>query len=379
MKSDLNLERFAEEFDRFKRLIAINDEGRPFTNFNEGLAADWEGYKSRLRDRALAILSFDSWSATSIGSGTILNKLISAIEINDKRAGIRNNLVFWENRYGHANRDHRILLDAADDTKLTKEIETHLFNLYFDRNSDESSFNAINEIIGRRYPLIAYLFFLKDIDHFMPIRTTTFDRVFGSLGINLRTRGNCSWANYLSFNEALEDIRDSLVSIANISDVRLVDAHSFCWLLGRLEHTETEAAPRKSRDAGRFLHSWEKQIALMRFGVEQTVKRSNGQIVQTTLKNKELRMGGTAFEAHLSWLLEKQERKCALTGISLQKDEIGSDPNFIASVDRINSDGHYEKGNIQLVCRFINFWKRDQDNEEFKRLLMAVRREEIMY
>ena len=32
-----------------------------------------------------------------------------------------------------------------------------------------------------------------------------------------------------------------------------------------------------------------------------------------------------------------------------------------------------EAGNLQIVCQFINFWKSDSDNEEFKRLLMLVR------
>lgn len=43
------------------------------------------------------------------------------------------------------------------------------------------------------------------------------------------------------------------------------------------------------------------------------------------------------------------------------------------SLDRIDSDGHYEAGNLQVVCRFINFWKGASDDEEFRRLLELVR------
>jgi hypothetical protein len=87
-------------------------------------------------------------------------------------------------------------------------------------------------------------------------------------------------------------------------------------------------------------------------------------------------MASIQLENHIAALLELQGDKCALTGISLQFAGNGADPNLSPSVDRIDSDGHYEVGNLQIVCRFINFWKSDTDNEEFSRLLMMVRGED---
>ena len=46
-------------------------------------------------------------------------------------------------------------------------------------------------------------------------------------------------------------------------------------------------------------------------------------------------------------------------------------------MDRIDSNGHYEFGNLQVVCQFVNFWKSDSDNSEFKRLLRLVMRAAI--
>jgi hypothetical protein len=54
------------------RFKTANDKGNAFTNFQEGVAGVWEGYKPRLRDHALRILAFDGWSESSIGSGAIL-------------------------------------------------------------------------------------------------------------------------------------------------------------------------------------------------------------------------------------------------------------------------------------------------------------------
>jgi hypothetical protein len=61
-----------------------------------------------------------------------------------------------------------------------------------------------------------------------------------------------------------------------------------------------------------------------------------------------------------------------LTGIPLQPHGAQTDKNLKPSLDRVHSDGHYENGNLQVVCQFINLWKGASDNEEFKRLLALV-------
>lgn len=128
---------FRRAFARFQGLITARS-GHSFTTFHEGLAAVWESYKPRLRDYALGLLRPDGWSEDDIGSGSILNRMIEAIEIQESRSNLTNNLVFWQNRYGHANRDHRALLDAASNQKLRREIEGLLFDL-FRRGADEAA------------------------------------------------------------------------------------------------------------------------------------------------------------------------------------------------------------------------------------------------
>ena len=75
----------------------------------------------------------------------------------------------------------------------------------------------------------------------------------------------------------------------------------------------------------------------------------------------------------LRHLLEVQEERCAITGLLFQYQGAHSDSNMLPSLDRIDSDGHYEKGNLQLVCRFINFWKQAADDQEFRRLINVIR------
>ena len=111
----------------------------------------------------------------------------------------------------------------------------------------------------------------------------------------------------------------------------------------------------------------------MRYSVESTARNSKGQIVDRRMKNKELRMNGATLEKFIADLLDLQGNRCALTGIPFHIQGQGADSNLLPFVDRIDSDGHYEAGNIQIVCRFVNFWKGDADDEEFRRLLALVR------
>ena len=106
---------------------------------------------------------------------------------------------------------------------------------------------------------------------------------------------------------------------------------------------------------------------------EDTARAANGQSVERRMKNKEFRLGTrTEAERYLEELFDAQEGMCNLSGLPLQWIG-GDDPQMCCSLDRIDSDGHYERGNLQIVCNFINRWKSDGDNTEFIRLLGAVR------
>ena len=338
-KMDLDPSTFREAFSRFQRLIAANDKGNAFTNFQEGVAGVWEGYKPRLRDYALRILDVNGWSENSIGSGAILQHTIDAIEIQDSRTNLTNNLVFWQNRFGHANRDHRVLLEAVTSPNLRRELEQLLFGLYRNQADEGATFDHLSELTGAKYPLLAYLYFLKDMDRFMPIQPTTFDRAFRSLGIQLVTLRNCSWENYQRYITALSEVRKALTTISGLSEARLIDGHSFCWMLKKLEDEGNQDPKPGGKDAGRILGGREKSIIAMRLSVENTVKNSNGQIVQRTVKNKEQRMTSAELDKLIASLLDLQDNRCALTGIPFQFHGPDADKNLLPSLDRIDSDG----------------------------------------
>lgn len=102
----------------------------------------------------------------------------------------------------------------------------------------------------------------------------------------------------------------------------------------------------------------------------QTVRQS-GTVQKRMLKEKELRCAN--LEATLDELFSRQGYRCAQTGLGF----VEADPELRASLDRIDSDGHYEDGslgdgphNLQLVTHWYNIAKGVRSDAEMKRLLV---------
>lgn len=101
-----------------------------------------------------------------------------------------------------------------------------------------------------------------------------------------------------------------------------------------------------------------------------TVQYANGQIVQKTVKNKDCDFPSKPeLEAHIRGLIETQNGLCAITGLKLNYDDPLEDQEMCASLDRLDSSGHYTSGNLQVVCKFVNRWKGADDNAGFQRLV----------
>ncbi len=124
----------------------------------------------------------------------------------------------------------------------------------------------------------------------------------------------------------------------------------------------------------RSLSPIEVAVARMAETAENTAAIANGQQVSRNVKNKEFRFHNRlALEKYLAALIEAQDGACAITSIPFQYDTVADAPELLPSLDRIDSDGHYEEGNLQVVCRFINRWKNDSLDLEFRRLIHLVR------
>lgn len=367
---------FSNAFERFQSLITVFD--RPFSRFDEGLIAAWESYKPRVREVALTRLDAGNWTKGQVGSGAILAKVIAAIEIKATHGDVTNNMVLWQNRFGHANLDHRALIEAASAGTGLQLLEDLLFHLYCTDRNEGTIFVELSEAIGAKYPLMAYLFFLKDMDRFMPIQPTGFDRVLAEIGLEFRTLRNCTWENYSQFNSILEALRAPIAKTAKLENVRLIDAHSLLWVFSTLLRKEVKGELSNGAKASeRYLGAREKSIAEIKYSVGRTVFNSNGQVVPKTVKHKELHMSDSQLDKLIRDLLNIQKDRCAITGLPLQFRGAQTDDNMLPSLDRIDSAGHYSRDNLQIVCRFINFWKQASDDAEFRRLVRVVRGDDL--
>ncbi len=107
--------------------------------------------------------------------------------------------------------------------------------------------------------------------------------------------------------------------------------------------------------------------------VNDTVNASGSQNVVRSTKSKHLLLTDENLSEHINDLYNRQGGKCALTGVTMWLDGETKDTQQLCSLDRIDSNRDYELGNLQLVCRFANFWKSDQQNSEFLRLIELVK------
>ncbi len=229
----LNTRNFVEQFDVFKGSV-LAKSGKAFESFNTGLPYEWEQYKEVVYHEARQRLDYENWRTSDIGTGSILKALISAIEIKfpkrKRKHPIENNLVDWDSRFGPNSRTHLSLFTALETQEDRTSYETLLFDFYRDELSPPEVFAGIIARAGKRYDFIAYVFFLKDWSRFLPIAPTNFDRAFEMLKVKLRTARRCSWQNYQEYLGVLQQVRDALRE-AGVDDARLIDAHSFCWML----------------------------------------------------------------------------------------------------------------------------------------------------
>lgn len=173
-------------------------------------------------------------------------------------------------------------------------------------------------------------------------------------GLGLRSSSVCpEWAIPIVRHSELGDAHESAVDSASTKGIELVvDSET-----SRSQSIARQQAARRMAETAR-----------------RTAMGANGQEATRILKNKEFRFGNLQeLELHVKDLIARQNARCAITGLPLQFDDEHTDTELLCSLDRIDSDGHYELGNLQVVCRFVNRWKGDENDAQFRRLIELIR------
>ena len=357
----------ADAVSVFRDIVAANETGgRQFISFRQGVLAGEEGYKARNHAIARRRMESENWSRDDIGTGKILTAMVQAITIPG------NNLLAIDDRQGPDTRAQFPLEKAIADGE-TVEMEGFFHTLYADPNPDDAAelFAQAVHHLGRTYPLIGYLFFLKDIDRFTPLRPRGLQAGLSEIGITYPLAQQCSWENYAGFLQILHGLRPMLQEVFDDPDLALIDAHSFLWVLGKWPRTRKATGLSKHGPSSSYGPA-EMTAYELAGSILSTVSGSNGQIVERRVKPKTTSMSRLELEAHIAELIYAQKGLCALTGLPLDLFPNVVDREMKASPDRIDSDLGYEKGNIQVVCWFVNRWKSDDSDANFRRLLSRL-------
>lgn len=75
---------------------------------------------------------------------------------------------------------------------------------------------------------------------------------------------------------------------------------------------------------------------------------------------------------YLKELWDKQEGKCAISGIKMSFEQCNGRTNTNVSIDQINHKDGYTVGNVQLVCMAVNQMKSDMLMEDLYKFCEAI-------
>jgi len=195
----------------FNKLMDMKIDESKIDLKNHPLIEKHENYKYVIYDDAKNQLLLKTWKENEVGSGAILNNVKNAINVKS------NNLIDWRKK------------DDFKKLKANRENDKFIYDFFKSKIKDETAFDNYKKI-GFSYQLIAYLFFIKDRQKYMPISQEQFDKIFSSINIDFKTSHNCTWENYLEYNEIIKIFRKQLA--IRYKSASLLDTHSFLWIYG---------------------------------------------------------------------------------------------------------------------------------------------------
>lgn len=208
------------EFTSFVNFIQLISGDRFEAFATSNFLNNEENYKYKVHEEANDNLDKKLWKSEDIGTGKIQKRMASAIKarVNHNLGMIDNNLINWRQK------------DEFSKKTNSEKLETTLFNFYKSKIKDSDAFEQFRSE-DLSYQFIAYIFFIKDSQKFLPISQEKFDEIFKQIGLpEFKTSRNCSWENYSEFCSIIKQVQKFLKT--KDKNTTLLDAHSFLWILG---------------------------------------------------------------------------------------------------------------------------------------------------
>ncbi|MFA8299484.1 MAG: hypothetical protein ACEPOV_04930 [Hyphomicrobiales bacterium] len=196
-----------------ERAKSLNVDG----NITVDYIKESENYKYMMFGKARRNLQAENWTKEDIGTSKILECVNDAVNVGG------NNMVYYEERHNFMN--------LSND----KEIEQLIFDLY-KKDSDKEIWEQLFNIKRQQkkvfqYQFLAFLFFLKDPQRYMPISPLLFDKVFIFMGLDFQTADSESWENYQTYNEIHYKLLPYMKE--KIEDATILHVHSLLFSCGK--------------------------------------------------------------------------------------------------------------------------------------------------
>lgn len=200
-------------------------KGREFKGFNAGVVIETEKYKYDLRYACVELLDAENWTKDLVGKGNIAERVLQCFQHKD------NNLLGDKKGVGESSLSYFKLLDAVNTNQNVEVIEQILFDLFALGQANELTFERLIGFFGKKYSVLAFLFFLQNDKKYLPISTSNFEHAFKVLGVHYKLQKRCDWGNYVGYINIIREIKIAIETEFEES-INLLDAHSYCWMLG---------------------------------------------------------------------------------------------------------------------------------------------------
>lgn len=212
-------------------------------DFHSGWLSEQEGYKRYIWHEAQKILKCNEWVENDLPGCDITNRVLKCMDIKIE-TGEPQNLLDYRYKIHYK----KILEEKP------QEVEDLLRRIYCSPD-EEQAFRQGCALFGKRYPLMAFLFFLKGEGgdsagtiRYLPVSPRNMESRFARLGIQSDCLSECTWENYQEYLCIFDDVQKRMQEQLNL-DVEKIDAHSLVWTTWILDDNAYSVSETARQDA----------------------------------------------------------------------------------------------------------------------------------
>ena len=252
-------------------------------DFHSGWLSEQEGYKRYIWHEAQKILKCNEWVENDLPGCDITNRVLKCMDIKIE-TGEPQNLLDYRYKIHYK----KILEEKP------QEVEDLLRRIYCSPD-EEQAFRQGCALFGKRYPLMAFLFFLKGEGgdsagtiRYLPVSPRNMESRFARLGIQSDCLSECTWENYQEYLCIFDDVQKRMQEQLNL-DVEKIDAHSLVWTTWILDDNAYSVSETARQDAARAPgNDWPEWPRVLKtdYGQQEAIALfgTDPRVYQTTVK-----------------------------------------------------------------------------------------------